>query len=539
MKKLIKVLFTLMIVFIVSGCDDLGSKEDFNITFFSNEGSEVASIVVEEGSTFLEPTNPTRVGYDFSGWYSDSTFNFAYDFSQAVIGDLNLYAEWTEEEFTISFVTNQGSLVEQIKYLDGDILTELEESTREGFTFDGWFYDDDLYGEFDSTTPATGDFTLYAKWIINQYTVSFESNGGTSVDSITQDYGTMVNQPIVPTNGDHGFLGWFTEEELINEYNFYSNLEQDDVLYAKWGETVLHIMFVPNRPADEILTITEPLKELLKAELALLGYDFDVINITVGSSFEEVGLALVAGQAHVAFLPASIYVSYAGDGLIDLALVAARDALSITSFDPIDWNTGVPTENDSENMTPYYTGLIVAGPSTYGQYLSDKINNGEVLTWEDVSNATWCVRSITSSSGYIYPNLWLQDNYGKSFDDIPNVLESFGYGNSIELLALETCDIATVFSDARMYYESSWTDAGQTGSIWEGINVIGITEPIMNDVIATSTLAIDEGLKAAIQQAFINIIATTEGQQIMDIYSHHAYMIVEDEMFDGTRRLYD
>ena len=91
----------------------------------------------------------------------------------------------------------------------------------------------------------------------------------------------------------------------------------------------LRIAFVPSREPEEIITATEPLKQMLTDELAKLGYDVGEVDITVGTSYEAVGEALSAGTADVGLIPGGTYVLY--DDGCDVLLTATRDGLSIDS----------------------------------------------------------------------------------------------------------------------------------------------------------------------------------------------------------------
>ena len=126
----------------------------------------------------------------------------------------------------------------------------------------------------------------------------------------------------------------------------------------------LRVAFVPSREPDEIITATEPLKELLTAELAKLGYDVGTVDITVGTSYEAVGEALSAGTADVGLIPGGTYVLY--DDGCDVLLTATRDGLSIDSDSAKDWNDNAPTEPTTEQVTSY-RALMIAGPSEKGQ----------------------------------------------------------------------------------------------------------------------------------------------------------------------------
>ena len=200
----------------------------------------------------------------------------------------------------------------------------------------------------------------------------------------------------------------------------------------------LNVYFVPSRDPEEIVTATEPLSDLLKNELAGLGYDVDSVNISVGTTYEAVGEALSAGTADVGFIPGGTYVLY--DDGCDVILTATRDGLNKDSDNPADWNDGQPTEA-SDKQAVSYRALFIAGPSEKGQELADKVNSGEELTWDDLNDATWAVMGPTSASGYIYPSLWLNEKYGKGISDLANAVESDSYTTSLARLASGQADV--------------------------------------------------------------------------------------------------
>lgn len=308
-----------------------------------------------------------------------------------------------------------------------------------------------------------------------------------------------------------------------------------------YSEHTLVVYFVPSRPADEILTITAPLAQLLKDELAAAGYEVAGVEILVSSTYEAAGEALLAGTGDVAFLPGGTYVMYkdVADSPVEVILAATRAGLSKDSEDAMDWNDGLATEGDSEYQVAYYKGLIIAGTSTAARTLADKVNAGTALVWDDVKDLNWCVRSATSSSGYIYPAIWLMDNFdGKTFEDVEGVVTiTGGYGDTMSSLAAGTCDVGTIYADARRDYADDWTTTyGQTESIWVETDVVGVTSNIMNDTISVSKVNLDQGIIDAIQQAFINIADTTAGQDVMAVYSHEGYTIVTDEDYDAARQ---
>lgn len=298
----------------------------------------------------------------------------------------------------------------------------------------------------------------------------------------------------------------------------------------------LVVYFVPSRDPKEVQSATEPLAAMLKEELSKQGFEFDKIRVEVGTSFEVVGEALVSGTAHVGFIPGGTYVLYE-DG-VDVALTATRFGLNHDSDNPADWNTA-PTEN-TEDQVDYYRSLIIAGPSEKGRALAEKINNGEKLTAEDVKGVTWGVSSNTTSpAGYIYPSLWLQENYGLSITDLPSKVALDNYPTLLTQLASGQIDVMVTYADARLDYADKWTsEFGRSKSVWEETDIIGVTAPIYNDTISVSknAEAMTPELVKALQNAFINIAKTPEGQEIISIYTHKGYSIGDNENYAEEKK---
>lgn len=297
----------------------------------------------------------------------------------------------------------------------------------------------------------------------------------------------------------------------------------------------LTVAFVPSRDPEDIITTTEPLKQLLIDELATLGFNVGEIEITVGTSYEAVGEAMSAGTAEIGLIPGGTYVLFSDD--VEVLLTSTRAGLTKDSENPADWNDGEATETSDEQVT-YYKSLILAGPSEKGQELAAKVNAGEELTWEDLDSANWAVMSSSSSSGYIYPTIWLSERYGKGVSDLSHAVQSESYASSVARLASEQVDIIVGFADLRRDYDEQWTtEMGREASIWEETNVIGVAPNVYNDTVSVSKNAevMTDELKATIQQAFINISETEEGKAVIAIYSHEGYQPATSEDYDTER----
>lgn len=193
-------------------------------------------------SSLINQSTPLQTGYSFIGWYTNIALTQTYNVSTPVVQSIQLYAKWEINQYIISFDSNEGSSVGAITQDYNTSVTEPSEPTRTGYTFAGWYTDDNTFlSEYVFTTMPSSNITLYAKWNVNNYTISFDSDGGSAVSPITQAFGTSVLAPSAPLKSGYEFVGWFSDVELTSAYTFSTMPAQNITLYAKWdvyaGET--------------------------------------------------------------------------------------------------------------------------------------------------------------------------------------------------------------------------------------------------------------------------------------------------------------
>ena len=169
----------------------------YTITFDTNGGSEIAPITQDYGTQIAAPANPTRKGYTFKGWDKEIPKTMPAE-------NITVKAQWKINQYTIAFDTNGGSNIAPITQDYGTEITAPDNPTRKGYTFKGWDK------EIPETMPAE-NITVKAQWEINQYTITFDTNGGSEIAPITQDYGTEITAPDNPTRKGYTFKGWDKE----------------------------------------------------------------------------------------------------------------------------------------------------------------------------------------------------------------------------------------------------------------------------------------------------------------------------------------
>ena len=147
--------------------------------------------------------------------------------------------------FTVTFNSNGGSFVPNQIVKSGDRVIEPAAPTKEGYDFKGWYLENDILSvinnmNFNFDTPITKDTILYAGWLqtqqpqINNYTVTFDSNGGSSVPRQTVKSGEQAIEPTQPQKTGYTFEGWYSNSQLTNRFNFTTPITSNITLYAKW-----------------------------------------------------------------------------------------------------------------------------------------------------------------------------------------------------------------------------------------------------------------------------------------------------------------
>ena len=239
----------------------------YTISFNTDGGNEVVSQQVEEGKKVTRPSDPSKEGYEFLGWYLNGAY---FDFETEVKGDLKLDAKWKEivvednkddenddnkedevTKYTVTFNSDGGSSVSKQTVEEGKKATEPKAPTKKGYTFKGWYLGSTKY---NFSNKVTKNITLTAKWEkveeqetpvtpeVKKYTVTFDANGGTSVAKQTVEEGKKAAEPKKPTRTGYTFLGWYLGD---TKFDFSTAITKDIKLIAKWEKNdVIEVLIV-------------------------------------------------------------------------------------------------------------------------------------------------------------------------------------------------------------------------------------------------------------------------------------------------------
>ena len=283
--------------------------------------------------------------------------------------------------YIISFNTNGGTAVDNVTVAHGNKLTEPEAPTKEGYTFASWYSDPELQNEYDFNTEVTSSFTLYAKWQIKVYTITFNTNGGSTIADTSINHGDKLTEPETPTKEGYTFIGWFTDTELQNEYDFNTEVTSSFTLYAKWdinsyavtiaeGITNGSLSFIPASPVvfSETVTITASADDGYKLkdgslrayktgeeteEVPLNGMTFEMpaFDVTITAEFEEIPIE----QFTIAFATPE-------NGTISVML----DTIALVSGDKVDKNSEITITATPDNGYKLKTLTVNGNPFESG-----------------------------------------------------------------------------------------------------------------------------------------------------------------------------
>lgn len=228
----------------------------YTVTFETNGGTLIDSQVVSHGEIAEQPDDPERTGHIFKGWYTDNTYSTEYDFDNAVVSNLRIYAKWQAETYTVTLMDGDSKIEDKIVDY-GTLVASFDEPTKTGHNFIGWYLDGAYETAFNIETPITTNTTLYAKWSVGQYMVNFMTDGGSLVDSQTVVYEGYATRPVEdPTKVGHTFAGWYASEALTEEFDFTSTpIVANTEIYAKWEAISYTVTFEVNGTIVDIKSV--------------------------------------------------------------------------------------------------------------------------------------------------------------------------------------------------------------------------------------------------------------------------------------------
>ena len=234
----------------------------YTVTFEANEGTaEPKPQTVIYGSTYGKLPTLTRDGYTFAGWFTEQNggTKVMADTKVKTAKDHTLYAHWTQNIYDVRFDANGGKeAYEPKKVRYGDTYKEFPpEPTRIGYKFAGWYTEKDGGAKVELGDVVTSSHTLYAHWTANEYTVTFDANGGTvTPETMKVTYGCLYGELPTPTRKGYTFVGWFTNPNGGTQVKADAEVTTaaDRTLHAHWTQNIHTVTIKADKDGDVIET---------------------------------------------------------------------------------------------------------------------------------------------------------------------------------------------------------------------------------------------------------------------------------------------
>lgn len=203
----------------------------YKVSFDTNGGIESYDERSYDYNSLLNdlPT-PTKKGYTFLGWYNDE--NKVDEDYRLGAKDINLRAEWSINSYRLNYETDCDTTIESKMLEFGSAIGELPILSKIGHTFINWVTSEGTEVDKD-TTISDSDMTVFAKWLVNKYTVSFNSDGGTPIESKEVNFGDKYGKLDTPTKHGYSFVGWYNGENAVDESTVMGDSNVN--LTAKWS----------------------------------------------------------------------------------------------------------------------------------------------------------------------------------------------------------------------------------------------------------------------------------------------------------------
>ena len=393
----------------------------YAVTLNTNGGTinngNVTGYTYGVGATLPAADDMTYTGHTFKGWYDNEnlTGSPVTAIGGAETGNKEYWAKWEINQYTVTVKPENGKADIIITQDYGTPITA-PTLTREGYTFKGWDK------EIPETMPAE-NITVKAQWEINQYTITFDTNGGSEIAPITQDYGTEITAPDNPTRKGYTFKGWDKE---IPETMPAENI----TITARWKDT--------EKPTGEIIIGTNKWNKFLN-ELTFGIFFKDTQEVTI-NAVDNSGVVFVSylvtdKELSEAELNSLVFRAYEepfcidpnGEYIIYVMLVDENINITYLRSDRITLDNIQPVISGIENGKTYCEAQTVTVDEKYvdtvtvngtvvtldadGGFVLPPTNGEQKIVVTDKSGNN-AEMTVTVNNGHTFGE-WVSDNDGK------------------------------------------------------------------------------------------------------------------------------
>ena len=377
-------------------------KIEYNVTFSTDGGSDVAAIKVINGKTANRPADPVKEGYAFIGWYTDATFTTPYDFSSATVSaDTTLYARWTEDlvgvgKYVIDFDLgyDNAPAYENITTISG-LAYNVPTPVRSGYTFGGWWismYEDGtkLSYKYTENTVFDSNTTLYAVWLestssklttpmvnISGNTITWDSVTGAISYKITvtdpNGINVIDNESLATTTKSFDFAGAAAGDYVVSVVAVSANASNNSDATTRYYANKTLSKVSQFKVIDGILiynAVDGATKYLVTVDCGNDAHDHTSFNNGTNTSFSLLNCPMQVGGIKITVTAeGNGYASSSSETFVyDRSLTAVNKVVYDSAKDSFNW--------DAVENVRYYAVTVTVGDKTY------TFNNGTKTSFE-------------------------------------------------------------------------------------------------------------------------------------------------------------
>jgi uncharacterized repeat protein (TIGR02543 family) len=422
------------------------------------------------------------------------------------------------QSYTITFDSDGGTAIQSMSVDKGTKATKPDEPTKVGYTFSGWYLNDELY-TFEDVTTITSDITLKAHWDIKYLSVAFDYNNGTTATVITSvQEGQTVSAPAEePVKYGYTFNGWYQDSTL---YSFSTAVMQNITLTANWEEKDFNVTFDYNDGSESVVTpVQEGQVATAPASPERIGYTF--AGWYVGDTAYDFETPVTA----------------------DLTLTAKWEVKYVTvTFDYDDNATASVTQTVQQGQ-PFTAptapadklGYIFGGWACNGEVLNFANGVLETATYKPVWN-TVMVSDITLNTSNVKQSYFVGDTLSTENLGVTVVLSDYQSNQQTLTVDLADANLSIDASNVNMNKEGTYT-------IYVGYTLQGTTRYAHYTVTVSSQISGIHGIELVKNTTEYNV--AVEGVEVSDIdlsdlkvYSVNQDGTLGDEITEGITYTY-
>lgn len=278
------------------------SVSAYTVSFETNGGNYVSPVTVSANSYMRSIPTPTRRGYTFEGWYTDSNLRTKFDYRYTTVNqNMTLYAKWSDGTYTVYFEANNGEYIGPKTVTAGNSIPVMPYVTREGYTFVGWYTDYNLRNRFNENSGIYEDMTLYAKWErVATATINFYIDGRPA-SSMTAEVGDTIGILDFPILLDSYTDGWYTNSSCTNYVGSSYYVSGNATLYAQTITQYATIYFCYDGTVGDSITTTvgDSIPSNSMPALYIGGHEYDGWYMDPGCTRSAGSSYYVSGDAYL------------------------------------------------------------------------------------------------------------------------------------------------------------------------------------------------------------------------------------------------